>query len=148
MKIDFGPGYREYFMQRGTELLCSYAVATRVLSRRISRWPGGWLANGSREKTMALKTSPFDVADYLTDEDEIFHYLDAELETDEPQYLAEALSAAVRARGGIDRVAAESGVPVDSLANAGALDHVSVQELTIQVMEGYRLRMSSDSQVA
>jgi probable addiction module antidote protein len=97
---------------------------------------------------MALKTSPFDVADYLIDENEIFHYLDAELETDEPQYLAEALSAAVRARGGIDRVAAESGGTVDSLANAGALDHVSVQELTIQVMEGYRLRMSSDSQVA
>ena len=97
---------------------------------------------------MALKTSPFDVADYLTDADEIFHYLDAELETNEPQYLAEALNAVARARGGIDQVAEESGVPAGSLKNASALDHSAVRDLTIKVMEGYRQRTSSDSQVA
>ena len=148
MKIDFGPGYRVYFMQRGTELvvlLCGGDKSSQskdiALARRLAR---EW----SREKTMALKTSPFGVADYLIDENEIFHYLEAELETDEPQYLAEAQSAVARARGGTDHVAAESGVPIDSLANAGALDHVSVRELTIQVMGAYRQRMSSDSRVA
>jgi probable addiction module antidote protein len=97
---------------------------------------------------MALKTSPFDVADYLTDEEEIFHYLDAELETNEPQYLAEALTAVARARGGVASLAAESGVAADSLASANAMDHEAVRELTVRVMEAYRQKTSADSQVA
>jgi probable addiction module antidote protein len=47
---------------------------------------------------MALHTEPFDVADYLTDEETISAYLTEVLESDDPRYIAKALGAVARAR--------------------------------------------------
>ena len=48
---------------------------------------------------MTLHTEPFDVADYLTDEETISAYLTEVLESDDPRYIAKALGTVARARG-------------------------------------------------
>ena len=96
---------------------------------------------------MALKTTAFDVADYLTDAEEVFHYLDAELETNEPEFLADALESVARARGGVERLAAETGVPASLLSTAAAMDPAAVRETTVKVMEAFRAKISA-TQVA
>ncbi|AEU35081.1 helix-turn-helix domain-containing protein, partial [Granulicella mallensis] len=47
---------------------------------------------------MALHTEPFDVADYLTDEETISAYLTEVLESEDPRYIAKALEAIARVR--------------------------------------------------
>jgi DNA-binding phage protein len=40
---------------------------------------------------MGLKTTPYDAADFLTDEETISAYLTEALESDDPRYIAKAL---------------------------------------------------------
>jgi DNA-binding phage protein len=49
---------------------------------------------------MKVEVRPYDVAEFLTDREMIFHYLSEELEASEPPYAARALGAVMRARGG------------------------------------------------
>ena len=44
------------------------------------------------------KTQPYDVADYLTDDETILSYLEEALDTGEPRLIAKAIAAVARAR--------------------------------------------------
>ena len=48
---------------------------------------------------MVLETMPYDVADYLTDEETISAYLTETLESDDSRIIAKAQGAVARARG-------------------------------------------------
>jgi probable addiction module antidote protein len=67
---------------------------------------------------MALHTEPFDVADYLTDEETISAYLTEVLESDDPRYIAKALGAVARARGGMAQLAKDTGISREALYRA------------------------------
>ena len=67
---------------------------------------------------MALHTEPFDVADYLTDEESISAYLTEVLESDDPRYIAKALGAVARARGGMAQLAKDTGISREALYRA------------------------------
>jgi putative component of toxin-antitoxin plasmid stabilization module len=43
VRIDYGPGYRVYFVQRGDTLVVLSAEETNEHSRRTSAEPGSWL---------------------------------------------------------------------------------------------------------
>ena len=64
---------------------------------------------------MALKTTIFDEADYLIDEETISAYLTEALESDDPRVIAQALGAVARARGGIAQLAKETGLSREAL---------------------------------
>jgi len=63
----------------------------------------------------AIKTKPYDVAEFLTDPETIAAYLTEALESDDPRYIAKALGAVARARGGMSQLARETGVTRESL---------------------------------
>ncbi|GAB1390214.1 MAG: transcriptional regulator [Rubrivivax sp.] len=63
------------------------------------------------------KTRPFDVAEYLRDDDDIAGYLTLILEEGDPALLASALGDAARARG-MTEVARASGVTREALYKA------------------------------
>ena len=67
---------------------------------------------------MTLYTEPFDVADYLTDEETISAYLTEVLESDDPRYIAKALGAVARARGGMTQLAKDTGISREALYRA------------------------------
>jgi probable addiction module antidote protein len=67
---------------------------------------------------MALKTTVFDEANYLIDEETISAYLKEALESDDPREIAQALGAVARARGGIAQLARETGLSREALYRA------------------------------
>jgi probable addiction module antidote protein len=67
---------------------------------------------------MALHTEPFDVADYLTDEETISAYLTEALESDDPRFISRALGDVARARGGMSQLANATGISREALYRA------------------------------
>jgi len=92
---------------------------------------------------MALKTSPYDVADFLTDEETISAYLTEALESDDPRYIAKALGAVARARGGMAQLARETGIAREALYRA--LSDTGNPELgtALRVMHALGVRLTA-----
>jgi probable addiction module antidote protein len=67
---------------------------------------------------MALKTMPYDAADFLTDEETISACLTDALECDDPKYIAKALGAVARSRGGMAQLARDTGIAREALYRA------------------------------
>lgn len=97
---------------------------------------------------MALETFPYDTADYLNTPEEVFYFLEAELEENEPPYWPGAIAIVARARGGFEKLAEETALPIEDLQRAAAESNTPDRDALVKVMEAYRRRMSSDSRVA
>lgn len=67
---------------------------------------------------MALHTEPFDVADYLDNEETISAYLTEALESDDPRFVSRALGDVARARGGMTQLANITGISREALYRA------------------------------
>jgi probable addiction module antidote protein len=67
---------------------------------------------------MAIHAEPFDVADYLTDEETISGYLTEALESNDPRFIARALGDVARARGGMTQLANITGISREALYRA------------------------------
>ena len=67
---------------------------------------------------MALKTKPYDAAEFLTDEETVAAYLTEALASEDPRVIAKALGAVARARGGMARLARETGIAREALYRA------------------------------
>jgi probable addiction module antidote protein len=67
---------------------------------------------------MALKTTPFDAAEYLTDGETIAAFLTEALESNDPSEIAQALGIVAKARGGIAQLARETGITREALYRA------------------------------
>ena len=89
---------------------------------------------------MALKTKPFDPADYLTTDTAVATYLSEAMETGDPAFIADALGLIARARG-MTRVARDAGLARESLYRA--LDRSGNPELAtvIRVITALGLRL-------
>ncbi len=96
---------------------------------------------------MKVEVRPYDVAEYLTDREMIFHYLSEELASNEPFYAARALSAVIRARGGVEHLSKETGVTVEALQHAVAAEDQVDRETLLKVIAAFR-EGSTSSMVA
>ena len=92
---------------------------------------------------MAIKTQPYDAADFLTDEETISAYLTEALEGDDPRYFAKALGAIARARGGMAQLARDTGIAREALYRA--LSDTGNPELgtALKVMHALGVRLSA-----
>jgi len=66
---------------------------------------------------MAIKTQPFDAAEFLSSEEDIRHYLEAAFEDGDPALIRSAFGDVARARG-MTALAKESGVSRETLYKA------------------------------
>ena len=66
---------------------------------------------------MTLKTTKFDIAEYLQDDSPIASYLTEALESNDPAYISHAIGTIARARG-MSQIAQESGVKREALYRA------------------------------
>ena len=92
---------------------------------------------------MALETMPYDAAEFLTDEETISAYLTEALESDDPRYIAKALGAVARARGGMAQLARDTGIAREALYRA--LSDAGNPELgtALKVMHALGVRLSA-----
>jgi probable addiction module antidote protein len=91
---------------------------------------------------MALKTLPFDVADYLTDDKTIAEFLTDALESDDPRYIAKALGAVARARGGMTELAKATGISREALYRALSEDGNPELGTALKVMHALGVKLS------
>ncbi len=92
---------------------------------------------------MKIKTKPYDAAEFLTDPETIAAYLTEALDSDDPRYIAKALGAVARARGGMAQLARETGVTRESLYRA--LSDTGNPELgtALKVMHALGVRLTA-----
>ena len=81
---------------------------------------------------MTLKTFPFDVADYF-------------LKDEDPRYMAKALGAIARARGGITELSLKTGIPAEALFLALSVPGNLDLRTTLRVIPGLGMRLSTSS---
>lgn len=72
----------------------------------------------SRQSQLAIKTKPYDAADFLADNETVAAYLTEALDSGEPRYIAKALGAVARSRGGMTQLARETGLTREALYRA------------------------------
>ena len=145
MRIDYGPGYRVYFVQRGPMLillLAGGAGAGHEESAGISTRIVGIM----RRKTVKVKTRPWDAAEHLTTEDDMAVYLEAALEDGDPALIAAALGDIARAKG-MSQIARETGLGRESLYKALSPDGNPEFSTVLKVVRalGLRLHAAADA---
>jgi probable addiction module antidote protein len=90
---------------------------------------------------MALKTTPYDSADYLKSDEAILAYLEEALETDDPAFIAQALGTVARARG-MSEIAKNTGLSRESLYKALSAEGNPEFSTVIRVMKALGLKFS------
>ena len=90
---------------------------------------------------MALKTTPWDVADILKTKEAIAAYLDAVLEDGDPELLKDALGAIARSKG-MTEIAKEAGLGRSSLYRALSPDGNPEFATVASVLKALGLRLS------
>jgi len=111
LRVDYGPGYRDYFVYEGSAvviLLCG--VDKGMQSRDIKRARD--LAG--RLGVHAMETTRFDASELLDTPVRRAAYLSAAFETGDPEEIRDALGIVVRARG-LAEVAREANISRTSL---------------------------------
>jgi probable addiction module antidote protein len=89
---------------------------------------------------MALKTKPFDPADYLTSDTAVATYLSEAMATGDSAFIADALGVVARARG-MTQVARKAGLARESLYRALGKSGNPELETVIRVMNAIGLRL-------
>jgi probable addiction module antidote protein len=91
---------------------------------------------------MAMTPKLFDPADYLTDEETISEYLRLSLEANDPQEIVQSLSHVARAKGGIEKLAVQTGLPLDllrdSLSDTGNPDLATL----LRILQGLGIKLA------
>lgn len=97
----------------------------------------------SRSKRARLKTKPYDAAEFLTDDETIAAYLTEALDSDDPRFIAKALGAVARARGGMAQLARDTGIAREALYRA--LSDTGNPELgtALKVMRALGIRLKA-----
>ena len=92
---------------------------------------------------MKVRTRTYDAAEFLTDDGTISAYLTEALESDDPRYIAKALGAVARARGGIAQLARDTGIAREALYRA--LSETGNPELgtVLKVIHALGVRLSA-----
>jgi probable addiction module antidote protein len=92
---------------------------------------------------MAIETMPYDAAEFLTDEETISAYLTEALESDDPRFIAKALGAVARVRGGMAQLTHDTGIAREALYRA--LSDIGNPELgtALRVMHALGVRLSA-----
>ena len=92
---------------------------------------------------MSIETVPWDAADYLTDDETISGYLTEALESNEPRYIAKALGAVARARGGMTELARSTGISREALYRALSEDGNPELGTVLKVIHALGIRLSA-----
>ncbi len=89
---------------------------------------------------MDVELKPWDSAELLHNEQDLFEYLSVVLEDDDgPTIYAKTLRTAVRARGGVTVLSRESGIPEQELQTAMNADEASALPVLRKLEHAYRM---------
>lgn len=90
-----------------------------------------------------LVAKPFDIAEYLTDNETIEAFLNEMLGNGDPRYLAEALGAIARARGGMTDLSRKTGITREALYRALSATGNPELGTILKVMQALGIRLTA-----
>ena len=92
---------------------------------------------------MKMKTKKYDTADFLIDDETVAAYLTEAFDNGDPKYIAKALGAVARARGGMAQLSRETGLTREALYRA--LSETGNPELgtALKVMRALGIRLKA-----
>jgi probable addiction module antidote protein len=96
---------------------------------------------------MALKVFPFDPAEHLETEEDIFYYLEAAMEGNDPKHIASALGDVARSKG-MSEIARKTGLGRQALYNALSKHGNPTLETLIAVLRALGLELSVQKRAA
>lgn len=96
---------------------------------------------------MALKTLPFDPADYIETAEDIRFYLEAAMEGNDPKHIARALGAVARSKG-MTEIARQTGLGRQALYNALSENGNPTLETLTAVLDALGLQLSVQPKAA
>ncbi len=111
MRIDYGPGYRIYYVHRGAQIVILLCGGDKHATA------GHQTGSEARGDIIMPKTTRFDAADYLDTEDRQVAYIAAALESGDADFVRDALGLVARARG-MGEIAKKAGLNRESLYKA------------------------------
>jgi probable addiction module antidote protein/putative addiction module killer protein len=140
MRIDYGPGYRVYFVQRGAAVVVLLAGGDkRTQDRDITTARA--LARDLYEIAMGkTKTIPWDAADSLKTDEDIVHYLEAVFEDGDAALVTAALGDIARAKG-MSQIARDAGLGRESLYKALSPDGNPEFAIVLKVIRALGLKL-------
>lgn len=123
MRIDYGPGYRVYFVSREQQLVVLLASGDKKSQASDIRTALNLARSlGDQGDDMAkTKTKRWDAADHLKSDRDIIAYLEAAFEDGDSGVVAAALGDIARAKG-MTKVARRAGLGRESLYKALSAD--------------------------
>lgn len=96
---------------------------------------------------MALKTLPYDSADYLETVEDIHYYLEAAMEGNDAKHIARALGAVARSKG-MTEIARQTGLGRQALYNALSENGNPTLETLTAVLDALGLQLSVQPKAA
>jgi probable addiction module antidote protein len=97
---------------------------------------------------MGITTRPFDAADYLDTAADQADLLSDALDSGDPRYIAYALGAIARARGGIAKLAREAGMNRQALHKALSENGNPTLDTVLKVLKALGLQMRIEAREA
>lgn len=138
LRIDYGLGYRVYLVQRGQVIvLCGGDKGTQ--SRDIIAAKA--MAADWKKRTMALKTTAYDTADYLDSQAAIVAYLQVAFKEGDAADIRAALSNVARARG-MTGLSKETDVAREALYKALGKDGNPTLDTLLAVTRALGIKLS------
>lgn len=96
---------------------------------------------------MALKTIPFDPAEHIETEEDIFYYLEAAMEGNDPKHIARALGDVARSKGMTD-IAKKTGLGRQALYTALSENGNPTLETLTSVLNALGLELTVQKKAA
>ena len=93
---------------------------------------------------MVLETLDYDPAEFMTQPQDVFYFVQAELEENEPSYWPGTGSIVAKARGGFAQLARESGLTALNFQEAADESTPTSRDILIRIVEAFRPESASD----
>jgi probable addiction module antidote protein len=92
---------------------------------------------------MELETTPYDAADFLTDDETVSAYLTEALKSDDPRHIARALGAVARARGGVAQLSRDTEIACEALHRSLRNGGNPELETALKLMHALGIKLSA-----
>lgn len=151
LRINFGPGYRVYYVQRGAKyvlLLAGGDKSRQAKDIALAKRLAGEYEEETMAPTVKKSAKPFDAAKYLDSDEAVAEYISEALLTGDIDTITHAIGVAAKARG-MSEIARQTGLSRESLYKAlSGEGHPQFETISLVLRAlGLRLRVepASDS---
>jgi probable addiction module antidote protein len=136
LRIDHGPGYRVYYVQKAKEFVVLRAGGDKASQVRDIQQAKASASNLQEQVMAKTVTTPWDPADHLDTKEDMAAYLEAALEEGDPALVAAALGDIARAKG-MTQIAREAGLGRESsykaLSPGGNPEFATIMRVVVAV---------------